>query len=80
MALEICRNSHTFMYSLSAQGDIVGREYIKVCEFLGPYGISLRDSTIKVTVFATETKILYINFRRQPPFDGKGAICIWILH
>jgi hypothetical protein len=29
-----------------AQGDIVGREYIKVCKFLMPYGISLRDSTI----------------------------------
>jgi hypothetical protein len=26
----------------------VGREYIKVCKFLMPYGISLRDSTIAV--------------------------------
>jgi hypothetical protein len=42
VAIEICRNLHTFMYflptilpcSASAQGDIVGREYIKVCKFL----------------------------------------------
>jgi hypothetical protein len=42
VAIEICRNLHTFMYflptilpcSASAQGDIVGREYINVCKFL----------------------------------------------
>jgi hypothetical protein len=46
---------HTYAYyysyhcALSRAISIVGREYIKVCEFLQiivPYGISLRDSTI----------------------------------
>jgi hypothetical protein len=38
MALEICRNSHTFMYSLPTILPCSGR-------YSGPYGISLRDST-----------------------------------
>jgi hypothetical protein len=29
-----------------AQGDIVGREYMNFCKFMGPYGTFLADLTI----------------------------------
>jgi hypothetical protein len=38
MALEICRNLHTFIGCTN--------ESANFCKCIGPYGISLRDSTI----------------------------------